>query len=358
MSNPTYTAPNFSTQTASTYKANIDSSMAANGADYINLGFSYAVGTGIFTVHDAEGVALSSTNPGFIRFADKATPGQSIYVSVEANQAFIDDNGASEIIDNLFGTVTAIAWANDTPFYLYGVVSNDKASVAMMISRVPHLKVAPVVGLIGAPDDAVADNEFSFFSLDNIDETLYDGNPCTLLGSFNMRKTASDDWTVQTLDNTHGIGQFQEGVSFTFPLTQNGASTGTFLLPNAGAAPVFTNNLGSYTISKEGQCTYTFFMDADGGTDGSGAVASIMAVPLAIETLPGWATFQQTTGSGAVSSATGGTHPILFYMDTDFSTQAVLLFETDNSQSVVNSDFTNGARQIYAQGQYLIRKAT
>ena len=63
MSNPESTAPDYTSQDAATYKANIDASIAANGADAINIGFSYIVGKGVFTIHDAKGSALSSSNP-------------------------------------------------------------------------------------------------------------------------------------------------------------------------------------------------------------------------------------------------------------------------------------------------------
>lgn len=331
--------------------------MAANGNDAINLGFTYNGGTGVFTVHDAEGVALSASNPGFVRFQDKATPGQSLYVSVEANQAFIDDVGASEIINNLFGTTTGVAWGVDCPFYLYGVVSDDKASVAMMISRVPHLKAAPVVGLIGAPDDAVADNEFSFFSLDNIDETLYDGNPCTVLGSFVMQMSSSDDWTVQALTTAHGVGQFQDNVSFAWPAGVNGAASGTYMLANGGTAPDFTTEVAAYTLTKDGRCEVTIFLNGDGGTDGAGAVVSLVSMPMAIETQNGFATHVQPMGSGTVNSATGGSHGVTMYSDTDNSLQAVILFEGENAASVQNLDFTNGARQLILTGSYLARRS-
>jgi hypothetical protein len=204
MSNPEFTAPDYTSQDAATYKANIDASIAANGADAVNIGFSYDVGTGTFTIHDAKGSALSASNPGFVRVQDKANPGYSKYISVEANQSFIDDNGASEIINNLFGYDSGTA-VTDARFFLYGVANDDMDTIRFMIGKVSHLRVSPATANIGAPDDAVADAATDLWSLDNIDETTYDTNPCTCIGSFRMSMSASDDWTVQTLDLTDGI---------------------------------------------------------------------------------------------------------------------------------------------------------
>jgi hypothetical protein len=249
MSNPEFTAPDYTTQDAATYKANIDASIAAS-ADWVNLGCSYSAGT--FTIHGAEGTALSATNPAFVKFQDKGTPGYVKFISVEANQAFIDDAGASEIINNLFGATTGVAWGNDCPFYIYAVANDAMDTVQFMLSRIPHRKTAPAVGEIGAPDDAVADNQYSFWSFDNIDETLYDGNPCVCVGSIRMQMSASDDWTVQALATTDGIGQFNEQTIFVFPEGQNGAASGTYVLSNAGTEPEWATQQYEYQMGLDG----------------------------------------------------------------------------------------------------------
>lgn len=206
MSNPEFTAPDYTSQTASQYKANLDASIAANGSDVVNIGFSYSAGT--FTIHDAKGSALSSSNAGFVRFQDKSNYGHYKYISVEANQNFIDDAGSSEIINNLFGQVSGVATTNDITFTLYAVANDAMTSVAFMLSRNPNANSSPAEALIGAPDDAVADTYASFFSLDSIDEATYDSNPCTPIGTIRMQMSASDDWTVQALSSADGIGKF------------------------------------------------------------------------------------------------------------------------------------------------------
>src|SRR3990167_1437582 len=248
----------------------------ANNPEWVsNLGFSYSAGT--FTIHDAQGTALSATNPAWVTLQSKASPGRLQTYKVTANQDFIDDAGASEIIGNLFGVVTGVAWAQDMPFYLYAVGNDAETAIAFMISRIPHATRSPVAAAIGAPDDAVSDSVGDFFSLDSLDESLFDENPCLCIGSFRMRMSSSDDHTVQTLTDQDGIGRFHEDTSFTMPAAQNGAggaapAAGTYLLANGGTAPVFTANSYTYFIKKSGLCHLIYGFTGDGGTDGSGAV--------------------------------------------------------------------------------------
>jgi len=193
-----------------------------------NLGISYSGGT--FTIHSEDGTALSSST-GYITVQSKANPGRLTTISVTANQTFEDSAGTSEIINNTFGTDAGTAWTYNMPFYIYAVSNDDEDAIAFMISRFPSLRSSPAAANIGAPDDAVADDSASFFSLENIDESVYDQNPCVCIGSFRMTKDASDDWTVTTLDNRDGIGQFQTGNSYTYDpiITGTGtAGTGTY----------------------------------------------------------------------------------------------------------------------------------
>jgi hypothetical protein len=209
MSNPIYLAPDNTTQTAAAYKAALDASLAATGLEVINIGSTLSAGT--FTVHGADGTALSSANPGFIRFIDKDNFGRTKYISVEANQSFIDDSGASTITGNRFGNSTGVADTADVVFFLYGVANDAMDTVQFMWSRDLDANVAPAAANIGAPDDAVADATDDFFSLTTgIDETLYNGNPCTRVLKNRMRMSASDDWTVQTPDATDGVGKFDD----------------------------------------------------------------------------------------------------------------------------------------------------
>jgi len=316
-----------------------------NIGDTENLGISYASPT--FAITAKNGTALSSTNKGYIGMPSK-TPGQIITVPVNAPQDFIDDAGASEIIGNLFGASTGIAWAEDVPFYIYAVLNDAETAVAFMISRVPHMTTSPAEGDIGAPDDPVADNSFSFFSFENIDEALYDLNPCVCIGSFRMQMSASDDWTVQTLENSDGLGLFQEGKSFCMPLNQNGAAVGTFFRDNGGTAPHFTSNAYQYEIAKSGKVTVHVRVDGDGGVDGVGAVQAQLVAPLL--------TFDYESpvysyNAAFINSSVGGNRGVVAFIEdhADF----IGFSELTTGAQVPNSDFGNGARTVNLTAIYL-----
>jgi hypothetical protein len=302
VNNPYFLAPVNTVQTATAYKAAIDESMAACGVDFVNLGMTLSAGTLTIGSNDSTGSALSSTNPAFVRLQDPDAPGRSKVISVEANQDFIDDAGASEIIGNLFGATTGVAWGNDCPFYLYAVSNDAMTSVAFMVCRMPHFTQSPAVGDIGAPDDPVANNQWSFFSLDSLDETLYDTNPCVCVGAFRMQMSASDDWTVQALSVDDGMGRFHEATRFSLPAGQMGAAAGTHILANAGTEPVWaTQNYYYWLVKNEPIVRNEIYFE--NATAGVGA-QSAEIVPVFIRTtaegfINGLADFVDTSGGPA-----------------------------------------------------------
>ncbi len=250
----------------------------------INLGITYSSST--LSVTAAGGTALSASNPGYVVLASKGSPGQKKVFTVTANQGFIDDTGASEIIGNLFGLTTGVAVTTDIPFYIYAVSNDAETAVAFMTGRVPNLTTSPAVANIGAPDDPVADVQGSLFSFDNIDETLYDENPCACIGSFRMRMSAADDWTVQALGNADGIGNFNEETFFTVPRGHFGAASGKYFLDNGGTAPDDNAAVYKYRVNRNGSCFISLFCPSL-TTAGVGAVTSRLAGPFGVSTLCG-----------------------------------------------------------------------
>lgn len=245
---------------------------------YDNIGISYDAGSGTFTIKGANGRDLSPSNPAILFLPSKSTPGSYVRYKVVSNQNFVDDNGSSEIIGNLFGTTTGISWSQALPFFIYAVSNDSANNIQFMISRLPHYTTSPSAANIGAPDDPVADSQVSFWSLDNIDETLYDNNPCMCVGSFRMVKSASDDWTVQTINDSDGIGRFQENVSFLMPTNQNGAASGSHWQANGGTALGFNAVEYYYQIMKNGfvYVTYAGLIR----NAGAGAVEARLSLPL------------------------------------------------------------------------------
>lgn len=203
--------------------------------DSFNLGFTLSAGT--FSITAANGSALSSTNKGFVRIAKKSAPGTFIYLPITANQTFIDSSGASTIIGNLFGLTTAIAHADDIPFYLYGVVNDAENDVAFMVSRYPITPISPIAAKIGQSGSAIASTQGSFFSLKSVTTSNFEQNPATRLGSFRMTMNASDDWEVSALALNDGMGQYQENIRFAVSAGQFGAKAGNSFIDNGGTAP-------------------------------------------------------------------------------------------------------------------------
>ena len=244
-----------------------------------NIGID--VTAGVITIQGADGNALSATNPGYVALQSKADAGNVTLYQITANQAFEDVNGTSEITGNLFGTTTSVAWGNALPMYLYAVTNNDEDAIAFMIGRIPHRYISPPAANIGAPDDAVADAFTDFFSFDNIDETLYDLNPCACIGSLRATKDTSDDWSFFAVtrngDVCDGIGAFNDATHFDMPVAQNGAAASKYFADNGGTAPSFSGNSFDYTISRDGTVHATFAFQT--AVAGVGAVDCQLRLP-------------------------------------------------------------------------------
>lgn len=243
-------------------------------------GYSEDIGIALsgttLTVQGGDGNALSSTNPGYINLQSLANPGRQLKFSVTANQSFTQ----AGLGNNLFGVTTGVNITVDMPFYLYAVsnANNGENTIAFMISRIPHRTIAPLAANIGQSGNTNATTQGSFFSLATITAADYASAPCICIGSFRMRY-ASSLWTVQTINNGDGVGQYQEGINFSFPSGQFGAATGKYFLNNGGTAPDAVAKSYFYFISKNGKIDYWVGLNPI-TTAGVGAVALKLAVPL------------------------------------------------------------------------------
>lgn len=266
------------TGAGNTLTSNFTNRVRLRGGYSENIGISYSAGT--FTVLGGDGNALSSTNPGYINLQSKVTPGKQIRVAVTANQTFTD--GSAGTIDNQrFGLTTGVNASVDIPFYLYAVVDDTDSSIAFMVTRVPHFATSPASAKIGKSGSVVNNSQSDMFSLANITVTSYDSNPCLCIGSFRMQFVgATDSWTVQTLSNSDGVGEFNEATTFSFPRGQYGAATGKCFANNGGTAPDQTTGGYTYFIQKNGFCSAGIaFPSVD--VAGAGAVAAVQVLPIA-----------------------------------------------------------------------------
>ena len=277
------------------------SAITGGGPGYSNIGWSYSAGT--FTIHGEDGTALSATNPAYVTLPDKDNANQFVTYEITANQSFIDDAGSSEIAGNNFGTTDTVAWNEDIGFFIYAVGNDAQDTIQFMLSRNPCAYRSPAAANIGAPDDSVADAQRDFWSLDNLDETLFDQNPCLAIGGIRMRKTTAgtNDWTVQALvAGKDGPGKFYEGIAWNFPTDQFGAinnAAGTWFLDRTDATyPVFDTESYTYMLHKDGWVDINVVLISC-NTSGSGTNPLSFTVPL-----------QATTESGEISM--GQTQPI------------------------------------------------
>ncbi len=307
-----------------------------------NLGITYSAGT--FTVQGSQ-ATLSSTNVATVVLPSKTTPGELLTYTVTADQSFIDDAGASEIINNLFGLTTSIAYTEDIPFYLYAVANDAEDTIQFMISRNPSAKLSPVAAQIGAPDDAVADQQYSFFSFDNIDETLYDENPCVCVGAFRMQMSSSDDWTVQTISNNDGIGLFHYKTLFTMPRGTFGAVTNSYVSSNGGTEPTFDAGNVTYKIDSGGMVDYCF---SPGVVNNSplGSQEISIVLPYALSSNSGRNGIQGTYKNGTTSTR------VSFHGTINGGTQLVASMYLEGTSTKLNNGSFAGNFSVYSIIRY------
>ena len=315
----------------------------------VNLGIDYNVGTGVFKVTSQDGTALSTTNPGYVTLPRVAGLGKSITVKVIADQQFIDGNGASQIIGNIWGLTSGIAYPNAMPFWLYGVINDAENKIQFMISRVPQNNITGVAARIADPSAANATLQGDFFSFEDIDQTQFEQNPVVLIGSFLMTMDASDDWTVLSpLAARDGIGQFQETSQFIFsPGTFGAANINTFMLDNGGTAPTFLNLLYNWHMSIDGFVNIQINCNGDDMIDdGAGTVTSRVATPFNPTSTSVFGTMEVTNAGGATQ--------LPAFVQMDLGSNFMSLKKTDAPNAFVqNADFTAGDRRLRLTYQFI-----
>lgn len=326
--------------------------VGANTPGWINnLGISLQ--SGVFSIVDAQGGALSASNPGFIS-CPSATAGQLTVLKVTSGGSFNDDVHASSDLTNFGAGITETAnWAVDMPWFLYVInkananVDGADGSSVLCITRNPAMITTPSaannIGDTGAIP--VTDDQTSILILDDVTVANYVSLPCQLIGAFRMRwASGTTDWTVQTLGNNDGLGSVQLAKNFatlwTFPQGQNGASASTFFRPNGGTAPTFTTNDYVYVISPNGQVVCYVNLNGDGGTDGAGGVAAQITMPYTSVL-----TLENFGGALYVEEVTNTIH-FAFALVEDVTGGPIFRIIEENGNSGLNSDFANGGRSL------------
>jgi hypothetical protein len=318
--------------------------MPGLGCSFQNLSFTLSTGT--ITVAGADGTALGAGNPGYITLPSNATPGQLVQLTLTSNLT-LDEND----LDGNIGNMTAsTAYSNSFPLYLGIMADASDANPVLVVTWLPHILVSPSSGAnIGDPSAANADVQYSVFSASDITEADYTSKSIGLIGSVTATKNASDEYTIDTLSAAYdGIGRFQEERLFEHGVGLFGAGSGSPIKANGGTAPVFNVNNIFYSISRDGRIRYDVVCEGDGGTDGSGAVASYFALAFACRTDaskvtigPGWGQ------AGALGS---NIFSVVSFTATD---PAGAAFIYDGSDNYENAEFTNTGRRVAFTSNYL-----
>ncbi len=315
-----------------------------NGGYARNCRLSYAAST--LTITGAA-AALSATNKCVIGMSNNSGAPAAFEITADVNTTF---GAGSDTARNLFG-ITDANWANAMPMYLYYCDgdSADYFGFTRQPNRIETGNAETDICQKGETDcEAQTDMLLMTSGLTLRNEV---NRPCVAVGSFEATyATAGGAWAVGALvAGGDGFGLFQEGQTFTMPPGQNVAANGTYLIDNVGTAPVFTTNNYLYTISRCGDCSTFIYLEGDGGTDGAGAVATLLALPYA-DTLSfgiplGVAKVLSAAGGGAggvtdiVWSGAGTAH-------VSFREQAPLTADAENG------DFSNGDRKIITSFTY------
>lgn len=321
-----------------------------------NLSISYSGGT--LTMTDPSGSSLSTTNPGYVT-VPSTTSGRSVSLKVTAPASFNDDAHASSDLTNFgFGITESAAWGQDMPFFLYVVNRNNSnldgvdGSSMFFLARSPTMHTTPSaannIGDTGAI--AVTDDQTSILILADVTVANYTSLPCQLIGAIRMQwSSVNTDWTVQSLGNSDGLGAAQLEKTFSrtwlFPQQQNGASSGTHMLPNGGTAPVFTTSNYSYLLDRFGRCTAYIMLTGDGGTDGAGAVDAILSIP--------YATTQSVDQDMSIFSLSSTGTGNIFWMAFVLASSSRVKFHAPDLTNLTNANLSNGNRWI--QGSFTFK---
>ena len=307
---------------------------------------------GDLRITSANGNIFSSTNIG--KVVVPSTSGIRTKVLIDVNtdtHFFVDDTGVSDIIGEEFGVTSGVGWGvGPRPFYIYACnLNNTSAGLKFAISPNPTTITVPAatnLGFHGNPAATPSDKNFFFLSSD--DPVNLATKPCALIGRIRMTMSAADDWTVITDPSGIETGVDQApffGHWYKMQVGQMGGAANTFLKDNGGTAPVFTSNTYLYKIGRDGYVDCDILLNADGGTDGAGAVDAILALPyLQVKNI------DLIIGMGTTVDVTPTRHGILC-VSTGISTDCKL-HDNITHIPIQNSFYANGARDLRLKLRY------
>lgn len=346
---------NVYSDSGSTLKAKVEASSGAailgltQVGQMTNCGMSVSGST--FTIAGYDGTALSATNPCVVAVQSN-TDGRVALAYFTSNVTFTF-GAASDTDGNDWGIDNSVDWIGDMPFFV-GVIYNG-ITPYFTISRVPNFRNYLNANSLCRKGDTDCDGQADVMILDSsVTETSYIWSPNTQVGWFIMTYTAAtNSWTASVgASSGTGFNHNYEKERFFFPSTQNGASN-SFIYSNGGTAPAFGTVTSFYEILRSGICRVSYYMYGDNGTDGSGAVNTKIALPYEDSSLGSTNSVLlqlPSTSYLAVAEVIPGEK----YFQLNIPTVSGTALQS-TSRYVLNSDFSNGTRQINGSIIYRIQ---
>lgn len=309
-----------------------------------NCEINYAAGT--ITISGWDGTALSATNPCIVN-ARSNTNGVVVAAYFTANVT-TTDGAASDTDANLFG-ITEADWASAMPIFV-GVIYNGTTPY-FGFSRKPLVVSGAAATDLCQEGDQDCDGEGDFLvMITGLTLASWVNLPITQVAWLSATyATTGGAWTFAETAYT-GFNSLFESLEFAMPTGQMGAATGAKMIDNGGTAPIFTTQNYFYTPHLDGYVDYSFYFNADGGTDGVGAVTS--QIPLPYSTSANFITRRSEAYAEGATTISGGADVLSLYGASTNYVGFYYQSAATTSAAIQNAMFSNGARQLQGAGRF------
>lgn len=227
-----------------------------------NIGWSYSSPT--FTIHGADGRALSSTNPAWVTLPHPTNTGEMVTIRVTENKTMEDAGGTFDFGTQTMETTASIAWSFDMPLFVYAIINDAATSVTFGITRKPNAQKSPASSNLYQKGDSGGTSKNDMWVMDSgLTLTNWDSNPCLYIGYITATKDTSDNWTIVLVNSSTQItapGTFPDAINFSFPKGQNGAVSSSFFSSSDAldTMPAFSNNFMAYKVFRDGDFFFTW----------------------------------------------------------------------------------------------------
>ena len=238
----------------------------------------------------ARTLTIGVKRPFRINLPDASNPGSYIEKNVTAPASVIAGYGHASPNFNMgsMGQTLAVDWLSNFPIFWHMTIFGGVTY--FVASRNPCLKVMPAaaqIGHFGAAPSGTQDQGDAFVAA-TITTSDFAGLPVFgPIGSMPIQRAATrtSETIVALTAGRDGFGAYQNNSWFSYPLGQNGNTSGKYLEnPSGQTAPTFTA-ASTYCRYAQGLDGFVDVMaqleNLSGGTAGSGAAAMYHYLPLA-----------------------------------------------------------------------------